>query len=148
MRHGEAKSSQDDPERGLTDSGKLSIKRIAVHLQRTGLTFSQIFHSMKKRAIETAEIMGQCISPDAELALLQNITPNDDPTLLIPEINSWNKDTLVTSHLPFIPNLLTLLTGQDVYLSAITFETGTIVCLEKNDNAGWDIKWATAPSEI
>lgn len=148
MRHGEALSSQKDPLRGLTDDGKEKIEQLAKHLQQQSLSFTYVFHSMKKRAQQTAEIMTRVIYPDIKPTLLENITPTDDPSLILEKINSWTEDTLVTSHLPFIPNLITLLTAQDVYLSAISFETGTIVCLEKNKNLNWIIKWSSAPSEI
>ena len=147
MRHGEALSPQIDPERGLSDNGKLKIQIIATHLQTLDISFNQIYHSKKKRARETAEIMAKTLSPDVELKLHDNIKPEDDPNIILSEINSWSEDTLITSHLPFVPNLMTLLTGKDAYLTAITFETGTIICLEKN-NGIWDISWATAPSEI
>lgn len=148
MRHGEALSAEADPERGLSDSGKEKIKALAKHLHKQHLTFQCVYHSMKKRAMQTAEIMSEILSPDIQLQLMQNITPTDDPGLVMAEINTWNKDTLMTSHLPFLPNLVTLLTGQDVFLSAISFEAGTTICLEKNNNDNWDIKWSTAPSEI
>lgn len=148
MRHGEALSPQADPERGLTDNGKLKIETLAKHLHQQGLKFSHIIHSKKKRAFQTAEIMASHISPEIKPVLHQNITPNDDPALITDEINRWDEDTLITSHLPFVPNLITSLTGQDAYLSAISFETGTIVCLEKNDNGVWSVIWATSPSEI
>lgn len=148
MRHGEALSPQIDPERGLSDNGKEKVKLVADYLKKKDITFSQIFHSKKKRARETAEIMAATISPDAELMLHENITPNDDPQLVFSEINSWDKDTLIASHLPFVPNLMTLLTEKDAYMTAITFETTTIICLEKENNYKWSLKWATAPSEI
>ena len=148
MRHGEALSSDKDPQRGLTDSGKLKIKQLAKHLQQQKLTYGHAYHSNRKRAQQTAEIMTQIISPDIKPALLENITPNDNPGLLITEINGWNEDTLVTSHLPFVPDLITLLTKQDVYTSGITFETGTVVCLEKDNNSSWNINWASSPSQL
>lgn len=148
MRHGEALSPQQDPERGLTDAGKLKIKNIANHVKEMGVTFKHIFHSNKKRARETAELMAQTIVPEVKLKPHENIAPNDDPNFIINEINDWKEDSLITSHLPFVPNLMTQLTGQDAYLSAISFETGTIVCLEKKNNEGWDVLWATSPSEI
>lgn len=148
MRHGEALSSEADPERGLSDNGKDKIEALAKHLHQQNLTFQCIYHSMKKRAIQTAEIMAGILSPAVTLQLMQDITPTDDPGLIVSEINSWDKDTLMTSHLPFLPNLVTLLTGQDVFLSAISFEAGTVICLEKGNNGTWGIKWSTAPSEI
>ena len=147
MRHGEALSPQIDPERGLTDRGKSDIRTVADQLKKKDVSFKRIFHSKKKRARETAEIMAKILSPDISIDVHKHITPNDDPYLIINEINYWTEDTLITSHLPFIPALITLLTGKDAYLTAITFETGTFVCLEKNKDI-WNISWATAPSEI
>ena len=48
MRHGEALSPQKDPERGLTDKGKLNVELVAKHLLEQGVLFSQILHSKKK----------------------------------------------------------------------------------------------------
>jgi len=148
MRHGEALSPQLDPERGLTGNGKKKIELVASHLKKEAVDFKQIIHSKKKRAYETAEIMARIISPAVKPKLHQHITPNDDPEFILTELNSWVEDTLITSHLPFVPNLITLLSGQDAYLSNISYETGTVVCLEKADNEAWAVKWATSPSEI
>ena len=148
MRHGEALSSDKDPQRGLTDSGKLKINQLAKHLQQQKLTYGHAYHSDRKRAQQTAEIMTQIISPNIKPTFLENITPNDDPGMLITEINDWNEDTLVASHLPFVPDLITLLTKQDVNTSGISFETGTVVCLEKDNNSSWNIKWSSSPSQL
>lgn len=112
------------------------------------LSLSRFYTAKKKRARQTAEIMVHNIAPDVTPTLHQHITPNDDPGLIISEINTWNEDTLITSHLPYVPHLITLLTGKDAFLSAITFETGTVVCLEKNNNSDWSIMWSTCPSEL
>ncbi len=147
MRHGEALSPHIDPERGLTDNGKLKVQLVATHLKNLDVSFKHIFHSKKKRARETAKIMMNTLAPNVKMSLHQHIAPEDDPSFIFSEIITWDEDTLITSHLPFVPNLITLLTGKDAYLTKITFETATIVCLEKNQNA-WSIIWSTAPSEI
>ena len=148
MRHGEALSPDKDPERGLTDNGKHRIVKLALQLDKNGVSFSHVLHSPKKRARETAEIMTSIISPDAAPVIHNHIAPNDDPQRIISEINDWNEDTLITSHLPFVPNLMTQLTGEDAFLSNISFETGTIVCLERNEQAAWVLNWATSPGEL
>ena len=148
MRHGEALSPQKDTERGLTDKGKLNVELVANHLKNQGVLFSKIFHSKKKRARETAEIMREIIAPHVPLTLHDKITPNDDPNNIFSEINSWEEDTLIASHLPFVPDLMTLLTEKDAYMTAITFETATVICLEKENSYKWKFLWSTAPSEI
>lgn len=148
MRHGEALSAEKDPERGLSANGKSNVELVAKYLQQQGVSFSQVFHSSKKRARETAEIMGGIISPSAVLTLHEKITPDDDPHLIFSEINTLEEDTLIASHLPFVPNLMTLLTEKDAYMTPITFETATIICLEKINSYKWKMLWHTAPTEI
>ena len=148
MRHGEALSPRVDPQRGLSDNGKASIELVAKYIQEKDITFSQIYHSGKKRAHETAGIIAAITSPDIEIELHQNITPEGDPRLILNKKNTWIEDTLITSHLPFVPNLISLLTGNEAYLTAISFETGTIVCLEKTPESIWKISWSTSPTEV
>ena len=148
MRHGEALSSDIDPEQGLSDNGKEKIEALAKNLRQQHVSFKSAFHSEKKRAMQTAEIMTRVLSSEVIPRVMQDIKPNDDPRMVAPEMNTWKEDTLVTTHLPFLPNLVTLLTGQDVFLSAVTFETGTVICLEKGNNDSWSLKWSSAPSEI
>lgn len=148
MRHGEALSKKIDPECGLSETGQLQIEKVATHLVNKNCSFKRILHSNKKRAKQTAEIMARIISPEVKLTLNEKITPNDEPHHIISEINGWNEDTLITSHLPFVPNLISLLTQQDVYLTSISFETATVVCLERKNDLNWAISWSTTPSEI
>lgn len=153
MRHGEAAELQEDPARGLTTEGKEKIEKLAQHLFDKGMSFAQAYHSTKKRAQQTAEIIINKISPETKEKIHQNIKPNDDPEPFSSEINSWLdhepcNDTLVVSHLPFMPNLISLLTKEDVYSTSISFEPGTVVCLENNGNSNWKILWSTSPSEI
>ena len=143
MRHGEAASVQDDPEQGLTTEGKNQIEKLAQRLSDEGLKFSDVFHSEKTRARQTAEIMRDFIAPDIKTTTHLHIKPNDDPALIISEINHFTENTLITSHLPFVPNLIFTLTGK--LPEGINFVPGTVVCLEKIHNSAWTIRWAISP---
>ena len=148
MRHGEALSSQQDPERGLSENGKEMITRLAQQLVNENIHFKHIFHSGKKRTRETAEIVAAATSPDITPQKIDDITPNSDPVMVIDEIESWDEDTLLVSHLPFIPNLINMLTSQNILTSSISFEPGTIIALEQNSTGIWKITWSTSPSEL
>ena len=145
MRHGKYSSANIDPEQGLSDTGKEEIERLAKTLAAQGVTFSQVLHSEKKRARETAEIMSRVIAPDASPTMHAQIKPNDNPEVLREEIEYWHEDTLVASHLPFVPSLLSLLIDDFEAIKRIGFETGTIVCLSKGDGGMWQVDWVTAP---
>ncbi len=139
MRHGHAANIHSDPTRGLTNEGKSDIKRIAHNLAQKEIHIEQIFHSSKKRAQQTAEIVGGIIAPEITLQLHEHLKPTDNPKMLVPEINGWQKNTLIASHLPFLPDLIGHLTEDT---PAINFTPGTVVCLHKTEGSCWHINWS------
>lgn len=141
MRHGQAANPQDDPQQGLTPDGRIAIEQLAQRLAQQGVSFTQVFHSEKTRARQTADIMAHGIAPAVSPQQRPGLKPNDDPRPLITELENWQDDTLITSHLPYVPNLLSLLTGD---LQSIVLTPGTVVCLVKEDN-GWRIEWVESP---
>ncbi len=142
MRHGQAASPEVDPQKGLTADGRLAVEALAQQLVKRGVHFSQVFHSERARAQQTAEIMAQVISPAVVPQQRTDLKPNDDPHLLLAEIDIWQEDTLIASHLPFIPSLLALLSRDQ---QKMAFEPATVVCLSKADDMNWKIEWFAAP---
>ena len=144
MRHGQAAATAQLPEQTLTREGQAGIERLARMLGRQGIRVGQVFHSGKMRARQTAEIMAAQIAADVEPGIHPHIKPNSDPQQLVNDIDHWHEDTLVVSHLPFIPALLGLLTADAGGSYAITYEPGTIICLSRQNN-GWQLEWVEAP---
>lgn len=145
MRHGQAASPRQDPQQGLTEQGRADIEQLAQRLAAQGIQFAQVLHSDKARALQTAQIMARIIAPGLIPLQRSGLKPNDDPELLLADIEHWQQDTLVTSHLPFVPTLLAMLTGQASYLeTGMGFVPGTIVCLSKQDN-NWQLEWIESP---
>ncbi len=142
MRHGQAASPQVDPRKGLTVNGRQAVERLAQQLAKQGIYFSQVFHSERDRARQTAEIMARVISPAVIPQQRTDLKPDDDPHLLLADIESWQEDTLVASHLPFVPSLLALLNRDS---QIIAFEPATVVCLSKADDSSWNVEWFAAP---
>lgn len=141
MRHGQAASPLDDPQQGLTPEGRAEIEALAQRLQNQGIGFRQVYHSEKTRAQQTAEIVTAITSPEVTPQLRDGLKPNDDPRPLQAEIDHWQDDTLLVSHLPFVPTLLSLLIHDAVSMAMIP---GTIVCLN-NENGNWQIEWVESP---
>lgn len=145
MRHGQAASPQVDPQQGLSDAGRSEIEQLANRLAGQGIRFSQAFHSDKARAQQTAEIMTSVLSPHVVPQMRSGLKPNDDPRGILADIQSWHKDTLIASHLPFVPVLLAELTGLDnIGAQGMGFVPGTVICLTK-DNDDWQIEWIESP---
>ena len=141
MRHGQADSPQVDPQQGLSDEGRVGIEQLAQRLAGQGVQFGQVFHSEKARARQTAEIMAAILAHKVTPQMRSGLKPNDDPHLLLPEIERWQQDTLITSHLPFVPTLLAELTGQPQGMGLMP---GTIICLVKVKEA-WQLEWIESP---
>lgn len=142
MRHGEAASKEQDPAQGLTSQGKQAIEAFAEQMVQRGLKPQQVFHSTKTRAKQTAEIMLTSLNPEAVVNELAGICPNDPAEGILPKLDAWQHDTLLVSHLPFIPNLLSLLIDdmQDVVLVP-----GTLICLERDQHKSWHFQWQASP---
>ena len=141
MRHGQAASSDIDPKKGLSDEGKTDIEQLAHRLATQNVTFKKAFHSGKARAQQTAEIMANILAPEVKPEFADNLKPNDDPEKIIPDINCWQDDTLIASHLPFIPHLLMLLTDSN---QPINFVPGTVACLTRI-STHWQLEWVARP---
>lgn len=149
MRHGEAAFKDIDPQQGLTHEGKLAIEKLAKNLARKfshlpkeqRINIEQVFHSEKTRAQQTAEIVTSILAPEIIPHCRENLKPNDNPENLLPDIDTWTKDTLIASHLPFIPSLLALLIKDQ---QPVRFDPGTIVCLNK-EGANWQLEWVARP---
>ena len=141
MRHGQAASIEVDREQGLSSEGRAAIEQLAHKLAKQNITFKQILHSEKARARQTAEIMTKILSPHITPTCRAGLKPNDDPEKLLPDINTWQENTLIASHLPFIPHLLILLTGNS---QSSNFVPGTIACLTKKASQ-WELEWISRP---
>lgn len=146
MRHGIAANKLDDPQRGLTPHGVDEIEKLAYALAARGVHFNQVIHSNRERAKQTALIMRKTLSPESAVKVEEKIQPNDDIHILHAELDSWQEDTLVVGHLPFMPSLVSLLTDHNSAVSAINFEPGTVVCLNKLEEDKWEMEWVCSPS--
>ena len=145
--HGEAKSKEQDPERPLTDKGKLDVEHVANFLQSAEVHVDKVVHSGKLRAEQTASILAFSIADGASLEVNENINPNDDPKVFLTSIESLNQDTLVVGHLPFMAKFVSSLLINEEQNNICAYQPGTVVCLEKTDNC-WSINWMLRPELI
>jgi len=147
IQHGEAKSEKEDPERGLTDRGIEDVKRVAQFLSAINLSISRIFHSGKKRALQTAELYAEYLKPARGLAMAEGLAPLDDPHIWSEKLRSIYEDIALVGHLPHLERLSSLLLCGDAGKKIINFRMGGIVCLKRTDNI-WSIEWAVVPEVI
>lgn len=139
-RHGDAVLSETDPKRPLSLQGVENVTRIANEIAASSATVQQAFHSGKLRALQTAQIFAKVMLKHGELQQMADLLPNDPIQAVIRMLADLDKDTLLVGHLPFMPILLARLVPQimDNSDSAIQFNTGTMVCLVKQQH--WSVE--------
>jgi phosphohistidine phosphatase len=143
LQHGEAVAKEIDPERPLSEQGIRDIRILALHMQNMGVQLGNVFHSGKLRAQQSARLVAETISPGIQPLQTEGLNPNDDPTVIIGDIEQINENILIASHMPFVSRLCsTLLTGT----TAAEFASipGTLFCLEKVDNK-WRLAYMLRP---
>jgi phosphohistidine phosphatase len=149
IQHGEAKSESEDPERSLTLKGEEEINRVSKAAKKMDIQPSKIYHSGKKRAKQTAEMIASGLKvPDRNLEAIQGLNPNDDVHPWVEKIQKEKKDFMLVGHLPFLEKLTSLLLCGDENARLVLFRYGGIVCLEQKEGKGWAVRWALIPEMV
>lgn len=143
--HGEAAAKEVDPERPLTEKGIDAVRRMAIALDAAGVNAARVLHSGKLRARETADILAFKIAHDVEPEIDENLQPNDDPDIIRAQIDDWREDTLLVGHLPFMGRLLALLVCGDADSPLVSFQPGSVACLERDADGTWRLDWMMRP---
>ena len=145
VQHGEACAKDVDPERPLTDQGNADTDRLAAFLKQAGIQVERVIHSGKLRAAQTAEYLAKAIAPGVEPQSSGIINPNDDPGAFDWQSDSWDRDTLVVGHLPFMAKLVSHLVIEEENRPIIAWQPDSIVCLERENSTHWQINWMIRP---
>ncbi len=148
MQHGIPVSKADDPERPLSAQGIKDVENIAEFLQKRGIIVKDIYHSGKRRARETAEIMGIRFAPGAEPKERRGLSPLDDVGDIADQINEGNGDLLIAGHLPHLEKLTSLLVIGNESVPVVSFQQGGLVCLERHEDKDWTVAWMLVPELI
>lgn len=145
VQHAEAKGEEEDPERGLTDKGFRDIARTAVYAQKLGVRVSAIYHSGKKRAMQTAKVLTDYLKPEKGIAGAEGLAPLDDPAAWSKRIAEMNEDILLVGHLPYLAKLTGLLLSGDKENMFVDFRMAGIVCMKRPDDGKWALEWMIVP---
>lgn len=148
IQHAEAKREEEDPSRGLTDKGFQDIKNIASYAEKLNINIKQVFHSGKKRALQTAEVLAVHLKPAKAISETDGLAPMDDPQIWAERISKMEEDTMLVGHLPHLARLASLLLCGDKNRSVVDFKMGGIVCLKRDEDGKWSVEWMIIPEVI
>jgi len=147
IQHALSKSKEEDPERGITDSGKIETEKIAQYFKSLNPEIHVIWQSGKKRAKETADIFAHVLGIDNRILEHTGLSPNDPVVPVISALEKMHKDVVIVGHLPFLSSLMSYLTTGTDSCQIVKFKNSGIICLER-DGGQWVINWITTPVNV
>ena len=144
VQHGRSLPRETDPGQGLSDEGRREVETIAAVARSYGVTVGAIWHSGKKRALQTAGILARALDPAEGFSSREGLNPLDDVQGLAPSLEP-GRNLMLVGHLPFLSRLLSLLVTGSEGGEIFAFQNGGIVCLDRGEGAGWVIRWTLMP---
>ena len=145
VRHGMAKSKEEDPERPLNERGISETKRVAAFLAPLKLTVDTIYHSGKARSRETAEIIAGVIASAGGVKQRDGINPDDEVKKFAKEIAKARTDIMIAGHQPFLGKLASYLLAQDQEAEVVSFSLSGVMCLDLGEEGWWHLLWMVVP---
>lgn len=147
VRHGDAVTAAENPERPLSQYGRQSVERTASLAFDRKIRVSVIYHSGILRAQQTAEIFAELFEPPRGLQQRSGLLPDDDPALLRAEIAGGEQPLMLVGHLPYLNRLAALLEIGDPDRTVIDFLPAMMVCFAEAKGQ-WKIDWTLARDGI
>jgi phosphohistidine phosphatase len=145
VRHGSTVPDEIDPDRPLSELGKAEAQKTAEILaQEKQVGVDRIIHSGKIRARQTAEIIAEMLEPSQGIMESDGLFPNDPPAVWGRRIQDIRDNVMLVGHLPFMPNLSSLLLANSGDDSHVEFQPATALGL-KRENKRWKKLWQVIP---
>jgi phosphohistidine phosphatase len=148
VQHAEAKSKEEDPERGLTEKGLQDIRKVASYVAGLNIRVDEIFHSGKKRALQTAEVLAEHLKLEKDVFEKDGLAPMDDPQIWFERLSELEEDIMLVGHLPHLSKLASLILTGDAGKTIINFKNAGILCLKRSEDAHWSVEWMITPDLI
>ena len=146
IQHGKSLSKDQDPDQGLSAEGIAETERMAKLAKDYDVAVSQIRHSVKTRARQTAEIFAGALNPKQGIQEVSGIKPLDDVAAYAADIDPA-ADIMLVGHLPFMERMTAFLITGSIDKPVFKFQNSGIVCLDKDPEAqAWVIQWALMPN--
>ena len=135
--HGPAVDKTVNRDRPLSEEGQQEVAGVARYLKQADAKISGIYHSGKTRAQQTAAIIADELGID-HVDQLDGINPNDDIEPVVEQINKLTDDTMIISHIPFLPRIVSRLLTGNIQAEASSMP-GNIICLDRDKDGYWSL---------
>ncbi len=145
VQHGEQVPKIKDALEPLSNKGIDDVTKVAKFAKKAGITVDEIFHSVKLRAKQTAEIYARHILPHHAIEEKEKLKPMDHVTYWLDSLEYYEGNLMIVGHLPFMTKMASFLLSHSHDDHPVKFHQGGIVCLEKDDNDEWFLLYAITP---
>jgi phosphohistidine phosphatase len=148
VQHAKAAPAEQDPQRPLTEEGWKKIRKTASFVKPLSLCVDYLWHSGKKRAVQTTEVLASVVAISKTHAMHEGLGPKDDVRALSDELAGLDDDIMIVGHLPFLSKLASLLLSGHESLEPVAIRNAGIVALSRSKNGRWQIEWMITPELI
>jgi phosphohistidine phosphatase len=147
IQHAEAMRKEEDPDRPLTEQGRSDAQAVGAFLASKDLVqLDAIFHSGKTRAQQTAELFGASLRPEKGVKVGESLRALDDPASWAERLRDSEGEIMLVGHLPYMSKIAALLLCGDPKKSIVEFTNAGVVCLQREGEGEWALKWAVTPA--
>ncbi len=137
VQHGEAVTKDVNPDRPLSEQGRVDVQRLASWLGEQEAEVALILHSGKTRARQTAELLQGLLKSGGKIRQQDGLAPNDPPAIFLDSMQNRDEDVLAASHMPFVARVLALAIAKDPDLQLADFRPGTVAGIECDNEGHW-----------
>jgi len=144
VRHGNAVSPRgsltegdNDIVRPLSREGIDEVKRVAEFLKKNGTQVNTVYHSVRLRAKQTAEIIHDRLKVKKLLIERSGLSPDDPVKGTADFVEQQKDDVMLVGHMPFMGRLVSLLVTGEADRNVVAFPTGGVAILEKKRDQSW-----------
>lgn len=142
-----------DPECPLTERGKKAAARMGLFLKRAGVEVQAVWHSTKKRAMQTAQAITEALGVAGLCRECEGLKPNDPVEGIAEKIREFsaggnNPKLMIVAHLPLLQKLTGLLVAGTPEIALLDFEEVTVACLEGRPEGRYCLRWVVEPALI
>lgn len=111
------------------------------------LDLDQIVHSDKLRAQQTADTLASRLRP-RETKADSDLSPLTTPDIWKEKLDESEENIMLVGHLPHLSKLASSLLTGDESKELISFQMGSVVCLEQGEKNQWILKWMILPDML
>jgi len=160
LRHGEAgkraPSGSKDRERGLTESGRTEIQKVARALASGKFEFDAVASSPLKRAVETAELVNKGLRRKVKVEVWEELGPEGSRDDLFKRLTKYKPDAdiLCVGHEPYLTTVIGDLIGRSQGSPGglrISLKKGGMAKVSISGGSvkgGGELRWLLTPKQI